>query len=171
LPRLPAESFRKQGSGKKIGTQSNLFAQPASSPSPEPNYVVAYIDGGARGNPGPAGYGVVLKDSAGKNLAELSRYLGLRTNNYAKYCGLLAALDHAVQNGMLALRVVSDSELLVRQMSGEYKVRSPELRELYERARALVRRLDSFRIEHVRREKNRDADRLANRAMDEGMKG
>jgi ribonuclease HI len=159
---------------KKTVTQSELFEEPHSAnfkaPATEFDYVIAYIDGGARGNPGPAGYGVALKDSAGKNVAELSRYLGHRTNNYAEYCGLLAALEYSVEKGMPALRVVSDSELLVKQMQGEYKVRSPELRELYERARALIRKLDSFRIEHVRREKNRDADRLANQAMDEGMK-
>jgi ribonuclease HI len=163
-----------QAPRKKKATQSKLFAEPHSEearPSPaQLNYVTAYIDGGARGNPGPAGYGVVLKDSEGENVAELSRYLGHRTNNYAEYCALLAALEHAIEKGMPALRVVSDSELMVKQMQGEYKVRSPELRELYERARALVRRLASFRIEHVRREKNRDADRLANLAMDEGMK-
>lgn len=113
---------------------------------------------------------MVLKDSSGKKVAELSRYLGHSTNNYAEYCGLLAALEYAVEKGLPALRVISDSELMVKQMQGEYKVRSPELRELYERARALVRKLGSFRIEHVRREKNRDADRLANQAMDEGMR-
>jgi len=164
----------KKKPSKKKPTQSKLFDEPRvptiKNIPAQHDYVIAYIDGGARGNPGPAGYGVALKDSKGKNVGELSRYLGHRTNNYAEYCGLLAALEYAVEKGLPALRVVSDSELMVKQMQGEYKVRSPELRELYERARALVRKLDSFRIEHVRREKNRDADRLANQAMDEGMR-
>jgi len=126
------------------------------------------IDGGARGNPGPAGYGAVFKDAAGKKIAELSRYLGIQTNNYAEYSGLIAALDFAVSHDYKALKVFSDSELMVRQITGVYKVRSPELRGLYDKARTLIRKLESFRIEHVRREFNREADQLANRAMDEG---
>jgi ribonuclease HI len=165
---------REKNVGGNRSPQAKLFDEPhaasSKAPATESDYVIAYIDGGARGNPGPAGYGVALKDSAGKNVGELSRYLGHRTNNYAEYCGLLAALEYAVGKGLPALRVVSDSELMVKQIRGEYKVRSPELRELYERARALIRKLGSFRIEHVRREKNRDADRLANQAMDQGMK-
>ena len=129
--------------------------------------VTVNIDGGARGNPGPAGYGANFKDAAGKKIGELSRYLGIRTNNYAEYSGLIAALEYALSQGYKALRVFSDSELMVRQINGVYRVKSPELRELYEKARALIRKLELFRIEHVRREFNRDADRLANRAMDE----
>jgi probable phosphoglycerate mutase len=125
------------------------------------------IDGGARGNPGPAGYGAIFKDASGKKIGELSRYLGVRTNNYAEYSGLIAALEHAIGQHYTALKVYSDSELLVRQITGVYKVRSPELRELYDQARSLIRKLESFRIEHVRREFNHEADRLANRAMDE----
>ena len=128
--------------------------------------ITAHIDGGARGNPGPAGYGVIIRDGAGKTLAELSEFLGYRTNNFAEYSALLAALEYARQHGYQALRVVSDSELLVRQMTGQYKVKSPDLRPMYERARGLVRQLRSFAIEHARREQNRDADRLANEAMD-----
>lgn len=94
--------------------------------------------------------------------------MGIQTNNFAEYSGLIAALEHAVQQDYKALKVFSDSELLVRQITGIYKVRSPELRELYDKARVLIRKLESFRIEHVRREFNHEADRLANRAMDEG---
>ncbi len=128
--------------------------------------MIAYVDGGARGNPGPAGYGVFLQDSAGNKVAELSRYLGRQTNNYAEYSGLIAALEYALEHGYTALRVISDSELMVRQMKGIYKVRNPNLLPLYEKARGLVRQLKSFEIGHVLRGKNRDADRLANEAMD-----
>jgi ribonuclease HI len=128
----------------------------------------AHVDGGARGNPGPAGYGVVIHDASGRKIAELSEYLGHRTNNYAEYQGLIAALSYAHANGIKALRVISDSELIVRQMKGIYKVRHPELRTLYDGAQQLARKLEHFEIRHALREHNRDADRLANEAMDRG---
>jgi ribonuclease HI len=128
----------------------------------------AHVDGGARGNPGPAGYGVVIHDASGRKIAELSEYLGHQTNNYAEYRGLVAALGYALANGIQALRVVSDSELIVRQMKGIYKVRHPELRKLYDEAQQLARKLEHFEIRHALREHNRDADRLANEAMDQG---
>ena len=129
-------------------------------------HLVAHVDGGARGNPGPAGFGVVVEDQHGARIAEFSRYLGHRTNNFAEYSGLVAALSYVLEQKHSALRVLSDSELMVRQMNGVYKVRSPELRPLYEEAKRLSRQLQWFRIEHVRREKNAEADRLANEAMD-----
>ncbi len=132
--------------------------------------ITAHVDGGARGNPGPAGFGAYVTDAEGNMLAELSEYLGHKTNNFAEYSGLLAALDFAVKNGHKRLQVVSDSELMVKQMTGVYKVRSPELKELYDRARTLTRKLEYFKISHVLRAKNEDADRLANEAMDRGMK-
>jgi ribonuclease HI len=131
--------------------------------------IVAYCDGGSRGNPGPAGFGVYIQDSAGRVLAELSEFLGVHTNNFAEYSALLAALDFAIANGHRSLRVISDSELMVKQMKGQYRVNSPELRPLYEQARHRVPQLDHFQIQHVLREKNRHADRLANLAMDRGM--
>ena len=131
-----------------------------------PEHVIAHVDGGARGNPGPAGYGVVIENHEGKPIAEFSRYLGHRTNNFAEYSGLIAALNYALEHQHSAMRVLSDSELMVRQMNGVYKVRSPDLRPLYDQARALAQRLKWFRIEHVRREQNARADRLANEAMD-----
>ncbi len=130
---------------------------------------MAHIDGGARGNPGPAGYGVVLEDESGRPVAALSKYLGRQTNNYAEYSGLLAALQYALQHGYKAMKVFSDSELLVRQLKGIYKVRNEGLRPLYQEAKVLIRRLEWFEIEHVRREQNREADRLANQAMDKGQ--
>ena len=131
--------------------------------------IVAHCDGGSRGNPGPAGFGVYIQDSAGRVLAELSEYLGAHTNNFAEYSALLAALEFALANEHKNLRVISDSELMVRQMKGQYRVNSPELRPLYEEARRRVAQLDHFQIVHVLREKNRHADRLANLAMDRGM--
>jgi probable phosphoglycerate mutase len=140
--------------------------------SPSPKSAIpahtAHIDGGARGNPGPAGYGVVIHDASGRKIAELSEYLGHHTNNYAEYQGLLAVLRYAVAHNIKTLNVVSDSELMVRQMKGIYKVKHPELRKLYEEAQPLLRKFDHFEIRHALREHNQDADRLANEAMDRG---
>ncbi len=129
---------------------------------------MAYTDGGARGNPGPAGYGVVLQDEAGRKVAELSEYLGHQTNNFAEYQGLIAALEYALEYRYKALKVISDSELLVRQIKGIYKVKNPTLRDLHARAKQLIAQLDWFSIGHALRDHNRDADRLANEAMDRG---
>lgn len=131
-------------------------------------HLVAYIDGGSRGNPGPAGYGVSIEDEAGRPVAELSEYLGRQTNNYAEYSGLLAALSYAIKFGFKALKVVSDSELMVKQINGEYKVNNPALKELHAQAMKKIDQLEYFEMRHVLREKNRDADRLANLAMDRG---
>jgi probable phosphoglycerate mutase len=128
---------------------------------------VAYIDGGARGNPGPAGYGVRIEDETGAMLAELHAPVGVATNNVAEYKGLLAALDYACAHGYDELHVRSDSELLVRQMRGEYRVKHPGLVPLHREARELAGRLRRVAFEHVPRERNREADRLANLAMDE----
>ena len=146
---------------------NNLFAEQSNS-APQ-HYFVAYIDGGARGNPGPSGYGVVIQDESGKKIAALSEYLGPQTNNFAEYQALIAALEYAIQHGHKALKVISDSELLVRQIKGIYKVKNPTLQDLHGRARQLIRQLDWFSIGHVLRGKNQEADRLANAAMDKGM--
>ena len=129
----------------------------------------AHCDGGARGNPGPSGYGAVLVDDAGETLAELSEFLGNRTNNYAEYSGLLGCLDWALQHGHERLRVVSDSELMVKQIQGKYQVKSPDLKPLFDEAKRRIAKLDGFLITHALRHKNKDADRLANEAMDRGM--
>ncbi|SRR6266446_4937492 len=150
---------------KQPADSQGLFAVSAKSVVPAHT---AHIDGGARGNPGPSGYGVVIHDPSGSKVAELSEYLGHHTNNYAEYQGLLAVLRYAVEHGIKALQVVSDSELMVRQMKGVYKVKHPELRKLYEEAQQLVRKLDYFEIRHALREQIVDADRLANEAMDRG---
>src|SRR5258708_10962162 len=137
-------------------------------PAPE-KHLIAHTDGGARGNPGPAGFGVVVQDEAGRKVAGLSQYLGHQTNNVAEYQGLIGALEYAVEHGPKALKVISDSELLVKQIRGEYKVKNPTLQDLHGRARQLIRQLDWFSIQHVLRGKNAEADRLANEAMDKGM--
>src|SRR3984885_9513975 len=136
--------------------------------NPPERYLVAFIDGGARGNPGPAGYGVVVQDESGKKVAALSEYLGHQTNNFAEYQGLIAALEYAIANGHKALKVISDSELLVRQIKGIYKVKNAALQDLHGRAKELIAQLDWFSIGHAMREHNQEADRLANEAMDKG---
>ena len=133
------------------------------------HYLIAYTDGGARGNPGPAGFGVVIQDESGRKVAGLSQYLGHQTNNVAEYQGLIAALEYAVEHAPRALKVISDSELLVKQIRGEYKVKSPTLMELHQRAKKMIAQLDWFAIQHVLRGGNQEADRLANLAMDRGM--
>ena len=130
--------------------------------------IVAYIDGGARGNPGPAGYGVRIEDEQGTLINEFNGFLGTSTNNVAEYNGLLAALKYAQQHGHRVVRIKSDSELLVKQMRGEYRVRNAGLLPLYQQARTIVESLDRVAFEHVRREQNKNADRLANLAMDQG---
>ncbi|HEV2272636.1 MAG TPA: ribonuclease HI family protein [Acidobacteriaceae bacterium] len=149
--------------------ENGLFSPEASGEAS--GWAIAYCDGGSRGNPGPAGFGVYIQDEEGRVLGELSEYLGKRTNNFAEYSALLAALQFAIAQGRRRLRVIADSELMVKQMKGQYRVNSPDLRPLYEQARRLTMQLDRFEIRHVLREKNRHADRLANLAMDRGMKG
>ena len=140
-----------------------------SRDNPPVHYLVAHSDGGARGNPGPAGYGVVLQDESGHKVAALSEYLGHQTNNFAEYQGLIAALEYAIKHGPKALKLISDSELLVRQIKGIYKVKNATLKDLHGRAKELIAQLDWFSIGHALREHNQDADRLANEAMDKGM--
>ncbi len=126
----------------------------------------AWVDGGARGNPGPAGYGLILEDDRGRRISAWG-YLGETTNNVAEYRGLIAGLAAAVDLGARELVVHTDSELIQRQVSGVYKVKQPHLRALILEVRALIGRFEKFRIVHVPREKNRHADALVNRAIDE----
>ena len=131
-------------------------------------WFTAHCDGGSRGNPGPSGYGAVIEDAQGRTVARLSEFVGRQTNNYAEYSGLLAVLKWALENGKKRLRVVSDSELMVKQMKGQYKVASPVLRPLWEEAKRLAGRLERFEMRHTLRGGNKEADRLANEAMDRG---
>ena len=128
---------------------------------------VANIDGGARGNPGPAGWGAIIQTTDGGVVAELKGALPYATNNVAEYEGLLAALRWATDHQATALHLKSDSLLLVQQMRGVYKVKNEGLKALYGQARLLAHRIGRVTFEHVRRELNKDADRLANEAMDE----
>jgi probable phosphoglycerate mutase len=147
-------------------SQGSLFdAAPSTGGS-----ATANIDGGSRGNPGPAGYGVHICRDDG-TIVELKESLDHCTNNVAEYNGLLAALRWAVGNGIAALHIRADSELLVKQMRGQYRVKNAGLQPLYEEARRLVGRIGRVTFEHVRREFNKDADRLANEAMDDARTG
>ena len=145
---------------------NTLFPDPAADSA---DWLIAHCDGGSRGNPGPSGYGAVIEDSKGRVLAELSEFVGIQTNNFAEYSGLLGVLRWAIEHGAKRLRVISDSELMVKQMQGKYAVKSPILRPLFEEARKLSRRLESFEMRHTLRGGNKTADRLANEAMDRGM--
>jgi ribonuclease HI len=130
---------------------------------------IANVDGGSRGNPGPAGYGVHIQLDNGE-IVELKESLGTATNNVAEYNGLLAALRWAAQHGIRTLLIRADSELMVKQMKGIYRVKNAGLLPLYEEARRLAREIGRVTFEHVRRELNKDADRLANEAMDEAAR-
>jgi ribonuclease HI len=147
-------------------SSARLFSD-SHTPGPPAGVHTANIDGASRGNPGPASYAVILRDPSGKVILEFAKKLGRDTNNVAEYYALLAALDCATSRGIASLRIRSDSELLVRQMQGRYKVKSEDLKPLHERASKLVRQLSYCVFEHVPRELNRDADALANRALDE----
>jgi probable phosphoglycerate mutase len=129
--------------------------------------ITAYIDGGARGNPGPAGYGVHIEGPDGTVLAELHGGLGIATNNVAEYNGLLAALRWAKDQGHRVVHIRADSQLIVEQMRGRYKVKHPGLQPLHARATLLAHEVGQVTFEHVRREFNKDADRLSNLGMDE----
>ena len=157
----PKKSASHHGAG--------LFGDPAAEPKHEakPAAHLANIDGGSRGNPGPAAYGVVIRDPRGEIVARLKKYIGRTTNNVAEYYGLIAALDYAQSQNIRALRIESDSELLVNQMRGRYKVKSADLKPLFERAKKMSQTFAAFSIVHVYREKNAEADKLANDALDE----
>lgn len=147
-----------------------LFPDPAPASSLNTPWIHAHCDGGSRGNPGPAGYGALITDAKGNTLAELSEFLGIKTNNFAEYSGLLAVLAWTLENGHRRLKVVSDSELMVRQIQGRYKVNSMDLKPLWQEARNRIAKLDGFEISHALRHKNKEADALANAAMDRGSK-
>ena len=143
-------------------SQGSLFGSESTTSG---GSAVAHIDGGSRGNPGPAAYGVHITRDAGE-VVELKAALGTCTNNVAEYSALIAALRWAVAEGLASLHVRSDSLLLVQQMKGVYKVKHPGLQPLFQEAGGLVRQLGRVKFEHVRREYNKEADRLANEAMD-----
>ena len=145
-----------------------LFGSAATETASSDGWITAYCDGGSRGNPGPSGFGVYIQDEGGKAVGGVERISGDADEQLCRILGLLAALNFALENGHPKLRVVSDSELMVKQIKGQYRVNSPELRPLYDEAKRRIARLEQFRIEHVLRGKNQQADRLANLAMDRG---
>ena len=153
-----------------LATGSSTPPGTGPSTSPGTGRVVAYIDGGARGNPGPAGYGVRIEYPDGTLVDEFCGSIGVATNNVAEYRGLLAALEYAAAHGYPAMTVRSDSLLLVKQMLGEYRVKHPGLQPLHRAAKALVSRFRRVTFEHVDRLRNAHADRLANDAMDQRQK-
>jgi ribonuclease HI len=167
----PSFRFGKSLRMKAQPPRSGMLFAESHQPQPSAGVCVAEVDGASRGNPGPASYGLVVRAPEGGVAWEQGKFIGRNTNNVAEYHALLAALDYAISHGLCALRVRSDSELLVRQMQGRYKVKSPDLRPLHERAIKASRALEYFAIEYVPREKNRDADRLANEALDRGPGG
>ncbi|MEO8680262.1 MAG: ribonuclease HI family protein [Vicinamibacterales bacterium] len=128
--------------------------------------ITAFFDGGARSNPGPAGYGVFIVDDQGTVVAELHGSLGVATNNVAEYHGLIAALQWASENNVAHLTVKGDSLLIIEQMRGNYKVKNEGLRPLYLQARMLVMQIGDVKFAHVPREQNQEADRLSNVGMD-----
>jgi len=146
-----------------------LFTEPERSTEQAQGAYTAQIDGASRGNPGPASYAVLIRRPNGEVLDQLKKEIGRGTNNVAEYYALIAALDYAQTHRISKLRVRSDSELLVRQMKGHYRVKSFALRQLHERARRLAASLAYFAIEHVPREQNREADRLAHEALDRAV--
>jgi len=150
-------------------TRLPLFDQPGPTPS-DPGPIVAYIDGGARGNPGPAGYGVRVERPDGTLIEEFGEAIGVATNNVAEYRGLLAALEWALARGIRQVHVRSDSLLLVQQMLGKFKVKNQGLQPLHARATGLAKDIGRVTFEHVGRSSNAHADRLANAAMDAGRR-
>jgi probable phosphoglycerate mutase len=143
---------------------ARLFSDPA--PSHPDDVYTAQVDGASRGNPGPAAYAVIVRRPDGSVVYQLGKYLGNATNNVAEYFALITALDYCAEHNLSRLRVRSDSELLVRQMQGRYKVKSASLKPLHERALRQSKSFGYFVIEHVPRELNSEADALANAALD-----
>lgn len=130
------------------------------------NNLILYTDGCCRGNPGPAGIGVVIKDPHKKILKELSEYIGEATNNIAEYSALIRGLETAGELGAEEIKVFMDSELVVKQLSGEYRVKDEGMKELFRRTIEILKDFRSFEIKHIDRSKNKEADKLANRAID-----
>jgi acyl dehydratase/ribonuclease HI len=147
-------------------SSGKLFDEPEMPTTRQEGAYTANIDGAARGNPGPAAYGVIVRRPDGKKHESLGKYIGRTTNNVAEYYALIAALDYAAASGIRRLRVYSDSQLIVNQIKGIYKVKHPDLRPLHERAKKQAAGLESFAIQYVPREENRDADEMANAALD-----
>lgn len=160
--------------GSPAGNSSMQRAARSSSPSPSPSQaslqrIRVYSDGAARGNPGPSGAGAVLIQPSGQVVERLGKYLGIQTNNYAEYMGLLLGLERARELGFREVEIFADSELMIRQLGGRYQVKSPTLRPLYEAALRLLNDFSRVKLVHVPREMNTAADEMSNRAIDERL--
>jgi ribonuclease HI len=153
-----------------ISSSAGVGGSPEVSVDPRNARAVMFSDGAARGNPGPAGIGAVIKRSDGENIAEISDYIGETTNNVAEYKALIAGVQRALICGVREIEVRADSELLIKQLLGQYQVRNPKLKPLYHRAQELLSRFDTVKLIHVRRELNSEADRLANQGIDDVKK-
>jgi len=156
------------------GPSDSGFFSTASLPASGPgvaagNRIRVYSDGAARGNPGLAGAGAVLIEPNGRVVERLGKFLGVQTNNYAEYMGLLLGLKRAKDLGVQEVEVFADSELMIRQLNGTYQVKSPSLRPLYEEVLELLNQFGRFKLVHVPREMNAMADEMSNRAIDERM--
>ena len=158
MPRLHAHSLLRT---------SGADGEPGTLTGPGSAQLLIHIDGASRGNPGEAGFGIHVEDATGKPVAELHGYLGEATNNVAEYQALIHALRYALGKGARRVKIFSDSELIVRQVAGVYKVKHPAMKVLHGEAMALIARFEEASVSHVPRERNREADRLANRALDE----
>ena len=153
----------------RTGEQRSNVAPEAAAPatvSGADAEAILWTDGAARGNPGPSGIGALLTNRSGRTLAEVSDYIGETTNNVAEYRALLAGLERALQIGVRSVEVRADSQLMIRQLEGLYKVKMPHLKPLFEKAKQLLARFESHRLRHVPREENSGADRLANLGID-----
>ena len=169
LPGLTLEAARKLLRGAARQLQHEKLPLPEAKAPGAGRAIRVYSDGAARGNPGPAGAGAVLTDSAGNVIARLGRYLGRQTNNVAEYEGLLLGLKHARELGYREVEVRADSQLLILQLKGEYAVRHAGLKPLHAEALRVLRSFDRFDLQHVPREENALADEMSNRAIDEEM--
>ncbi len=159
----PAEP--KKSEPKKVETP----AAPAPVSAATHHVVQIFSDGAARGNPGPAGAGAVVRTTDGKVIARLGKFLGVQTNNVAEYEGLIIGLQKALEMGAREVHVFADSLLVISQLRGEWKIKHPGLRPLYDKARVLITRFDRATLRHVPREQNKEADEMSNRAIDERM--
>jgi ribonuclease HI len=148
-----------------------MARETSTAPAPPSGEAILWTDGAARGNPGPAGIGAILKSPSGEVLYTGSEYLGHTTNNVAEYRAVLLGLNGALALGITRIEVRADSELLIKQLKGEYRVKSPGLRPLYEEAKRLLSRFAAIKLTHVRRELNGEADRLANQGIARASKG
>src|SRR5215471_748858 len=174
---IPLKAFpgiTRERLARLLERSAESMARASNRPSPGtdgsvPSKVRVYSDGAARGNPGPSGAGAVLVDASGTVVDRLGKYLGVQTNNYAEYMGLLLGLKRARELGVREIEVFADSELMIRQLGGRYQVKSPSLRPLYEEALKLLNDFSRVKLVHVPREMNSAADEMSNRAIDERL--